>query len=231
MKGNTPASSYTGLGRQAEKSLLTQTAVLEATLACLVDLGYYGTTMERIAQRAQVSRGAVMHHFRDRADLIEKAAMYLADKRLREFEKLSNTVVDRLPEGEAPTPRLNRQGIELTRRFHSSPSFVAMHELLLAARTDKALAKVMRRCQQTINDGIPILIMKLFPFWGKAPEKILLLHDLIQFTFRGIAMSHMDDLDPQRLKNLENLLVQIADDTSRAIERQEESPSPAGPAP
>lgn len=203
-----PAGS-TGLGRQAEKSLLTQTAVLEATIACLVDLGYYNTTMERIAKRAKVSRGAMMHHFRDRAEVIEKAAIYLAEKRIAEFEKLSRSVAEPVPEGEAPTLATSRQGIELTKRFHALPSFVAMHELLLAARTDKQVAKVMRQCQQMINDGIPKTILSLFPFWGKQPAAMLLMHDLVQFTFRGIAMSHMDDLEPERLANLEDILAKI----------------------
>lgn len=217
------APAITGLGRQAEKSLLTQTAVLEATIACLVDLGYYNTTMERIAKRAKVSRGAMMHHYRDRADVIERAAMYLAEKRLAEFEKLAKTVTEPVPPGEEPTLMIAKQGVELTRRFHSSPSFVAMHELLLAARTDKELAKVMRKCQQTINDEIPKMILRLYPFWAEQPETMLQLHDLVQFTFRGIAMGHMEVLEPERLANLENLLARIIDETYRTTSRKEAS--------
>jgi AcrR family transcriptional regulator len=188
---------------------LTQTAILEATIACLVDVGYYNTTMERIAKRAKVSRGAMMHHYRDRADLIEKAAKYLAEKRISEFEKLSRTITDSVPASEGPTIEMSRQGIELTRRFHALPSFTAFHELLLAARTDEQLAKTVRQCQQMINDDIPARILNLYPFWVEKPEIMLLLHDLVQFSFRGIAMSHMDTLDPQRFSRLESLLARI----------------------
>jgi AcrR family transcriptional regulator len=220
-----PSEKTSSLSRQAQKSLLTQTSVLEATIACLVDLGYYNTTMERIAKRAKVSRGAMMHHYRDRADLIEKTARYLAEKRISEFEKLSRTITDPVPEGKEPTIENSSQGIELTRRFHAMPSFVALHELLLAARTDKQLADVMRQCQQTINDDIPKRILKLYPFWAKKPEAMLPLHDMVQFTFRGIAMSHMDVLEPERLANLENMLAKIIQEKYMAAFHPEETAS------
>ena len=39
---------------QAEKSLLTQTQVVEATMQCLIKLGYAQTTTDKIAQQAGV---------------------------------------------------------------------------------------------------------------------------------------------------------------------------------
>jgi AcrR family transcriptional regulator len=94
------AAKSNRLGRQAEKSLKTQTAILEATIACLVKLGYFNTTMEKIAQYAKVSRGAMMHHFSSRADVIEKTAIYLTEKRLAEFEALANDIIAPLKSGE-----------------------------------------------------------------------------------------------------------------------------------
>lgn len=213
------------LGRQAEKSLLTQTAILEATIACLVDLGYFNTTMEKIAQYARVSRGAMMHHFISRADVIEKATMYLAEKRLVEFEKLAGTIIDPLKEGEEPQLIHMQQAIELNQRFYALPSFEAGHELLLAARTDRKLAKVVHQCQQIVNDGIPPIIQRLYPYWGKKSEIMLLMADLVHFTFRGVAMSHMDDLEPERLTNLKKILARIAYDNYQSICHQEVAPS------
>lgn len=210
------------LGRQAEKSLTTQTAILEATIACLIDLGYFNTTMEKIAQHAKVSRGAMMHHFSSRADVIEKAAVYLAEKRLAEFEKLANRIIDPVKEGEEPQLIHMQQSIELNRRFYALPSFEAVHELLLAARTDKKLAKIVRRCQQAVNDGIPPIILRLYPFWAKKSETMVLMADLIHFTFRGVNMSHMDDLGAARLTNLKDVLAKIAYDNYQALCQEEE---------
>jgi AcrR family transcriptional regulator len=206
------ATESARLSRQAEKSLQTRQAILEATITCFVQLGYFNTTMEKIAQYAKVSRGAMMHHFASRADVIEKAAVYLAEKRLAEFEKLANSIIDPLPKGEDPQLIHMQQAVELNHRFYSLPSFEAGHELLLAARTDKKLAKVVRQSQKTVNDGIPRIILRLYPAWAKKSDVMLLMADLVHFTFRGVAMSHMDDLEPERLANLRQALGQIAYD-------------------
>jgi len=219
-----------GRSRQAEKSLSTQTAVLEATIACLVNLGYHHTTMERIAKQAKVSRGAMMHHYRDRADLIEKTARYLTEKRIAEFEKLSRTVTKPVINQEGPTIKTSRQGIELTRRFHALPSFTAFHELLLAARTDEQLAKIVRQCQQIINDEIPKRLVELYPFWAKKPDIMLLLYDLVQSSSRGIAMNHMDELESWRLSRLEGLLAEIVQEKYTDAFRSEETVPQSNPA-
>lgn len=125
--------------------------------------------------------------------------------------KLSLSACPPAPEGAAPGLPIMQHGVELTRRFHSSPSFVAMHELLLAARTDGQHANTMRR----------------YPFWAKAPKTILLIHDLVQFTCRGIAMSHMDDLDPQRLANLQHMLARVAYAAYQSKEAEETKASAA----
>ncbi|MCK9987129.1 MAG: hypothetical protein AzoDbin1_03601 [Azoarcus sp.] len=205
-------------GKQAEKSLVTQTVILEAVIKCLIDKGYAKTTMELVAKCGKVSRGAMMHHFSSRADVIEKAAIYLAERRLEEFEHLARTIVPPLPPGTEPQLSHTLKAMELVRTYYSLPSFAAAHELLMAARTDKKLAKVVRRAQDILNDGIAPIILRVFPFWAdKSSDLLLLLTDIAHFTFRGVAMSHMDDLDPERISRMERLLALVAHDKA-AIE-------------
>jgi len=204
-----------GSGRQAKKSLVTQTVILEAVIKCLVEKGYAKTTMESVAKYGKVSRGAMMHHFSSRAEVIEKAAIYLVDRRLEEFEALARRMVPPLPDGKKPPLTHLLKAMELVRTYYSLPSFAAVHELLLAARTDKRLARTVQRAQRLLNDGIAPIILRVFPFWSdKSPQLVLVLADLIHFTFRGVAMSHMDDLDSTRIAKLENLLAHIAHDKS-----------------
>lgn len=200
-----------GSGKQAEKSLVTQTVILEAVIKCLIEKGYAKTTMESVAKYGKVSRGAMMHHFSSRADVIEKATIFLAERRLEEFEHLARTIVPPQPPGEKPQLSHMLKAMELVRTYYSLPSFEAGHELLLAARTDKKLAKVVRRAQALINDGIAPIILRVFPFWaGKSPELLVALADLIHCTFRGVAMAHMDDLNAERVGHLERLLAEFA---------------------
>ncbi len=48
---------------QEERSAETRRRLLDATVACLFERGYAGTTTTELARRAGVSRGAQMHHF------------------------------------------------------------------------------------------------------------------------------------------------------------------------
>src|SRR5690606_36240999 len=72
---------------QEEKSEQTRKTILEAAIECFIELGYAQTTTQSIAKRANVSRGAMTHHFPARADVIEAATKYLMVKRVEEFAK------------------------------------------------------------------------------------------------------------------------------------------------
>ena len=53
-------------GWQAKKSAMTREAILEAAIHCIIDHGYAQTTTSLIADHANVSRGAMTHHFPSR---------------------------------------------------------------------------------------------------------------------------------------------------------------------
>src|SRR3954452_9493935 len=66
---------------QAERSATTREALLDATVACLVEDGYAHTTTTRVAERAGVSRGAHLHHFQTRSALVDAASEHLSRRR------------------------------------------------------------------------------------------------------------------------------------------------------
>lgn len=68
--------------RQADRSAGTRQALLDATVMCLVEDGYVGTTGPAIADRAGLSRGAQLHHFGTRDQLVVAAVEHLAQMRL-----------------------------------------------------------------------------------------------------------------------------------------------------
>ena len=63
----------------------TRQAVLDSALESFATLGYAGSSLEQIAQRAQVTRGAVYHHFDGKAQLFEAV-----------FDQLERANVERL---------------------------------------------------------------------------------------------------------------------------------------
>src|SRR3954447_11030065 len=102
--------------------------LLEATISCLVEYGYAGTTVTRIADRAGVTRGAQVHHYRTKDDLVTAAVRHLAGKsaafgwgelaRAIEADDVVGALLDALWE------------------LHKGPIFTATVELWVAARTD-----------------------------------------------------------------------------------------------
>ena len=60
-------------GWQAQKSAMTREGILDAAVSCFVDIGYATTTTAKIAEVAGVSRGAMLHHFASKAELVQAA--------------------------------------------------------------------------------------------------------------------------------------------------------------
>ena len=56
---------------KAEQSERTRQRLLEVGRELFSTQGYIGTTTEQIVQQAQVTRGALYYHFRDKADLFQ----------------------------------------------------------------------------------------------------------------------------------------------------------------
>lgn len=109
----------------------TRHRILEATVSCLIDHGYAGTTTVAIQKRAAVSRGALMHHFPSREQLVIAALHHLRETRLemlRERAKALPADGDRF-----------RQVIDLLWEGFDDPHFFAALELWTAARTDPTL--------------------------------------------------------------------------------------------
>src|SRR5690242_8997390 len=65
----------------AERSATTRLKLVEATIQCLYELGYHQTSTVVVTKRAKVSRGAMLHHFPSKADLMMAAMEYIRSKR------------------------------------------------------------------------------------------------------------------------------------------------------
>lgn len=128
---------------QAQRRAATQTALLEATIDCLVDYGYVNTTTTKIAERAGVSRGAQVHHFPTKAGLVAEAVRYLAARRV---EQLSSRLTSLRPGEEGIGDML-----DLLWEAHSGAVFDATLELWVAARTDPELREPLVRLERDVT--------------------------------------------------------------------------------
>lgn len=171
------------IGRQAQKSAATRKEIIEAALRCLIKVGYSKTTTPIIAREAGLSRGAMMHHFSNRLTVIQAAIKYLHEKRLRAFRR----AIKALPKD---TPQLH-DGLEAYWKHVTHPLYVAFHELAVASRTDKNLAKILRPAQKAFYDEWYSLSYDLFPEWKSDPAALELAMDLVNTTLEGMAIRYL----------------------------------------
>ena len=114
-----------------DRSRATRQRLLEATIDCLATLGWDGTTVAVVAERAGVSRGAAQHHFRTREELVTAAVEYGSEVRLAEVRQ-------RLRESAEPAPS-TLEVLMMLAEMYTSPLFRAALQLWVAAGSDEAL--------------------------------------------------------------------------------------------
>lgn len=124
--------------------------LIDAAIQCLVEVGYGSTTLQRVTDVAEVSRGAFLHHFPTRAQLMIAVAEFAADEQtrvVREFVGDSFGDKDLYQAITAAT-------WEAVRR----PAAIAFLEILLGSRSDPEIgtefAQVVRKLSATHEENV-----------------------------------------------------------------------------
>jgi len=139
---------------QGERSAAMQRRLLDATIEALFEKGYGGTTTLEVQQRAGVSRGALLHHYASRADLMVAAVEHLCRERMAEVL----TLVKQAP----PKERRTEWAVRVLWRTFDGPLFTAALELWLAARNDAELLGVLLPQERVLGQTIRSMSVELF---------------------------------------------------------------------
>lgn len=164
---------------QGARRVATRTALLDATIECLIVYGYPGTTTARIAERAGVSRGAQIHHFHTKAELVAEALHQLAERRAMQLVPS----LERLPAGAGRVTA----GLDLLWDAHTDPLFDAALELWVAARTDDELRAQLAPVERDVISRLRAAGRPVFDPHGEIADLDTWL-DLALGTMRGLAM-------------------------------------------
>jgi AcrR family transcriptional regulator len=125
---------------QGERRAATQAALLDATIECLGEFGYRNTTTTRIVERAGVSRGAQVHHFQTKAELVAAALSRLTTLRGAQLKAEAR----RLPQGHDRV----EAALDLLYETYQGPLYEATIELWVVARTDPELRASLAPLEQ-----------------------------------------------------------------------------------
>jgi AcrR family transcriptional regulator len=183
---------------QTERSTETRELLQDATIDCLVEFGYAGTTTRLVAERAGVSRGAQTHHFPAKTELVAAAIEHLFDQQARNYRQALSS----LPEED----RTLDQAIALLWDIVNGPSYAAVLELTVAGRTDPELRVVVHAMSAVLETTVVELLREFFPAFGD--EQVARTIIDVAFTFvQGAAVSTYAGYgDPERtIRLLRNL--------------------------
>ena len=179
---------------QQQRRAETRRAVLDATVESLIDVGFNRTTTLEVQRRADVSRGALLHHCPSKAELLVAAVDHLAEMRARELKSLAG----KLPEGRARTDAV----LELLWQCFSGAFFQVAMELRTAARTDPELRVVLIGAERALRERILLQARTLF---GKDVADHPGLERALDLTLQfmiGAAMTAVLHKDDARLRDL-----------------------------
>lgn len=112
---------------QEERSASTQGRLIDAAIECLCDLGYADTTTGAVVERAGLSRGALLHHFRTREALMRAVGVEIS----RRLEGLFFEV-----DAELPSETNFKDFLVIGRRQLQTREFRANAVLQTATRAD-----------------------------------------------------------------------------------------------
>ena len=171
---------------QEKKSKSTRNLILDSAIECLYEEGYSSTSTALIAAKAGLSRGAMMHHYPTRIDLIKALIEHLNKKRKKVFSQLIAVI----PE----TKRYEQKAsLEAYWKLLISKENIAFQELRNAARTDNQYSKMLLKATRENREERKKFLLTLFPEWKNKPDKFDLAMDLTQFLMEGMAMHQINE--------------------------------------
>jgi len=188
---------------QAQKSAMTRDRILDAAISCFIELGYTNVTTAKVASAAGVSRGAMLHHFPSKTELIQAAVEYLHVKLLEDYTERVKSISPKLKDR-----KFRRAGIDAYWQHLTGDLFTAYHELCVAGRTDSELKAILEKSSVKFDMHVQESNKELFKDWEGTGDRFLLAMDVTKFMMEGLAVGQ---LVVDREERVNRLLDYLAD--------------------
>jgi AcrR family transcriptional regulator len=164
--------------------------LLDATIDCLVRYGYSGTTTTKVTELAGVTRGAQVHHFPTRADLVAAAVRHLAIKRT----ELASEKIDAVRRSADPLDA----ALDLLWEIHQGPVLYATIEMWVAARTDQELRGHLTKVEPAARASLIEFAEAAFGDYATHPRFRHIMYTAMD-AVRGILLMGLSDQDSTNL--------------------------------
>ncbi len=193
---------------QAERSAETQRKLIDAAIVVLHRMGYGATTTGLIADEAGVSRGAMLHQYPTKVDMMLAVVADVYERETREYRERGAQVA-------SARERFYRFP-DMMWDLLTRPSAMAVLEILMGSRSDPALASRLAPLQRRIEAASRATVEHILHEGGfpDLPE-INAMRRLFVAAVRGLSIDLMllndrTELD-QAIELLKRLLRALSD--------------------
>ncbi|TDD93778.1 TetR/AcrR family transcriptional regulator [Actinomadura rubrisoli] len=176
-----------------DRSRATRRRLLEAAVECLASVGWTGTTVAVVAERAGVSRGAAQHHFRTREELVTAAVEYGSDVRMTRMRERLDALADHRPS--------TLEVVTLLGEMYTTPLFRAALQLWVAASSDDQLRAQVLPLEARVGREAHRLTVEAL----RADESVPGVRETVQATLdlvRGLGLADLLTDDSARRTRL-----------------------------
>jgi AcrR family transcriptional regulator len=191
-------------GPHAERTAAMRKRLIEAAIECLTKQGYGATTLQLVTDTAGASRGAILHHFPSKVDLMIAVAEYAAGKQNRHVARL-------LADTE---PGMDRYLALTTATWDAMqrPPAIALLEIMMGSRSDPELGArfpaVIEALEKQQREGVWEQAQSIGITDRAQVEAMGWLHNA---AMRGLAMELMFSKDARKAGEAMKLLVRYKD--------------------
>lgn len=166
---------------QEERTASTRAKVIAAAIECLCRLGFAEATTSVIAEAAGTSRGAMVHHFPSKDELLIAVVEQVLDDSLSSYGEQLKAIADPR-ERLLATPELAWRGIR-------SPGYMAWVEIWVGTRGDASLAAKFRDSYDRVNQRAAVAMRQMAIDAGVADlDRIERVRMLFLGAMRGLAI-------------------------------------------
>ena len=186
-------------GPNAERRAATREKIMAAAVRRLYERGYAGATTPEIAKAAGVARGSLLHQFPTKVDLMLEVVRHASG-----YDENAS----RVPRSRDPDKRTAFMSMtDSTWRVITKPPAMAKLEIMIAARSDPALAERLPDIIQAIEERRHDNVWEVAEAAGiKDREQVDAMVTLHMAAMRGLAIELMFTQDQAQVDRAYDLL-------------------------
>lgn len=180
--------------RQQMRSVVTQERLIAAALDEIFAVGYHAATTQGISRRAAVSRGALLHHFPSRADIVLAAMEALLEDGTRQIKAMTG----RLQAGSASL----QDFVDFLWSLFSGRFFYLSLEMITESRNDADLRVRMIPVVKRFHEALDEIWTQLCDGSQRTPQQARIILNLTVCLMRGMGVQTVLRPEPAYYREL-----------------------------